>query len=53
MIKKIGVQLKQVDKNNLEEMESEILESQERAEQLLKEIKEAKAELKKKYEGGL
>lgn len=47
IMKKIGVQIK------LEEMGGEILESQERAEQLLKEIKEAKAKLKEKYEGEL
>lgn len=53
MIKKIGVQLKQVNKGNLEAMETEVLEEQENAEQLLNEIKEAKAELKAKYEGEL
>lgn len=53
MVKKIEVKLKQVTKDNLEAMESEIFEEQSRAEQLLKEIKEAKAELKAKYEGEL
>ena len=51
MIKKIGVMLKQVNKENLETMGTEISEEQNKAEQLLKEIKAAKAELKKKYEG--
>jgi len=47
------VMIDQVTEENREELEKEIWELQDKMETLLKEIKEAKAELKERYEGEL